>query len=547
MTERGRTRTLELEVVRDSRERQISRLYPDLIKEVRLSDPLSAQARQEGWAPASLLAEALLRDRFRQRPPAEKAALTVLSQSVIMTLQDSETTLFLARLLERRGVLNPPFRRVPTLTAAIVEAARQTDLAALAQLLLDEIEAMKTEPLVSPSARYSRLHGEAVRVAYDLVGGKEGHEQLLLRGILGQTLRARHVLEGESVSRPTYLVGGDDRGYVHHELRKVPENEQGLWRLRAAEHLMEMMPDARELDGDLPRHPDEFFALTPDFLERFTRQLRLDKQLLEYFEQEIASRQHYQISQPTEIVIEYAGVEKICFYPAKSFLARLPYEMLEQVQRLRQLQLQLPPSERTADVFPAVYHPVSLFLEGGVAFGALIITHGVGSERTQFESSLSTAAKLLGDNDFMATALRCLTLACYRDLVVPDVRDEHYVRAENKQTKKERKREQAGSGERLRFLPRVVYEQRLTAERRAQGLPLEPRWVTPFIRRLPATWQASERALAKASEFALQVPEGWTFVSPHVRPKPKDGEQPPAPPRRQYRSWSAYDLLARSE
>jgi len=53
--------------------------------------------------------------------------------------------------------------------------------------------------------------------------------------------------------------------------------------------------------------------------------------------------------------------------------------------------------------------------------------------------------------------------------------------------------------------------------------------VRGHLRRLPAGWKASQEAKEIAQGFGVLVPDGFTFVRPHVRGHGDGGDQSTAP------------------
>ena len=115
-----------------------------------------------------------------------------------------------------------------------------------------------------------------------------------------------------------------------------------------------------------------------------------------------------------------------------------------------------------------------------------------------------------------------------------------------KRTEKTRKREGRGKDRKLVvekdyiFIPRFKYDLSLYADRprtvaHQARVVLSPHLVSGHLRKLQDGWNASEKALARAKEFGIHVPEQHTFVSPHERGEIERLQN--------YRSRSAFNLV----
>lgn len=526
--------------------RDIARTYPTLVGRAQLSDPLSREVREGGWGPDTLSAEALLGRRFHEASPGAKAAYAYLSMATIAVLSLPGDAAFNAVSL-----MAQQDRRHLDVVGLVMDQRRNAthpDMdprAALADRLVRTVDDLREQGLPADSRQFGWFNGEMILQAQRLYGEWEKGIGNLALSLCSLMMRARMCLVGDS--RDEILAGADETGYVMASIRKCPRDEQALYRYLAAGHLMELLPDGRTFVDDLPRRAAGWISLTPEALHRMTRRLRVDPELLLYFEQEIQDpeRRHYQVIQPTEMVIGAGGIERLVIFPSRPYWRRLPPAMHEQARAMT-----LTDDGTIEAALPAEYLPLMVEDDrGGRDFGALIISHGVGPDATTVETPLvSTAERLFGaeNGGRLGHALRCLAVAIYRDLIVPDVREAHYVRRDaSRAGAKKSKARQAEP--RPRLLPRVVYEGRERVARQRAGEPMPPRLISPHIRRLGGGSSASDAARARATEWNIPVPNGYTFVAPFFRPRPADeaelAKAEKELERPVWRSWSAYDLL----
>lgn len=509
----------------DTRREAIRERFPDLVREVRLRDAVSRTLRAEGWAPESCFAEVLLRNVETAHSPGERAALGHLTVFCLLALGSPERSPALCELrarpdagrLERAGI-------GARLADVLVRRGTAGDTAGMGAALLEALAALRAQPLVATEIGWAHTREMVTRI--HLFGSPSDPIGMLSGGLIRALDRAAMCLVGDG-ARPEALVGADEKGLVRHDLGHLDADAQAVYRYLAARSLPEVLNDTRPLAQDLPERPEQWPLMSPDQLERLLRQVVVDRDLLAFFEEEIRTRKRYEVTATTEVRIDAGGIRRIILTPPR------PY-----ARKLR-------PGGREGEL-PSRYLAVCLEWDDGRRdFATLIFAEGVGDTATQVESTLISAAPLLrSDGADLGLALRGLLTAVYRDLVVADVREGHYVtQAAPRPLGRSAQRRAAKAPERVRLLPRIVYEQRRREERRASGAPPEPRFIGPHIRRLAEGRSASERAQAQASEWRVVVPEGYTFVRPFYRPRRDDAEAQAELKRPVYRSWSAYDLL----
>jgi hypothetical protein len=148
-------------------------------------------------------------------------------------------------------------------------------------------------------------------------------------------------------------------------------------------------------------------------------------------------------------------------------------------------------------------------------------------------------------------AVELLILSAWRDLTVPDVRDEQFevaIERKGKAKGKQRRGRQASTV--VNYLPRRVAARRAEqAERDQVGGPTLRRLypVGAFARRLAPGRQRSADAQAFATEIGMPLADHQTVVRPHWRGGTEEERKAAAEsgevPVRTWRSWSALDLL----
>lgn len=150
-------------------------------------------------------------------------------------------------------------------------------------------------------------------------------------------------------------------------------------------------------------------------------------------------------------------------------------------------------------------------------------------------------------------AIELLVLSSWRDLVVPDVREQHYEADRIRKPKGKRAGRSAKRGNLpiVRYIPRRLVYRRAASEAARQEGRREPKRlyaVSAFSRRLPQGQSRSQEAEDFALEVGIPLADHQTVVRPHFRggtPEERKvameggfGQQV-----RNWRSWSALDLL----
>lgn len=149
------------------------------------------------------------------------------------------------------------------------------------------------------------------------------------------------------------------------------------------------------------------------------------------------------------------------------------------------------------------------------------------------------------------SAVELLLLSAWRDLVVPEVREQHYEIDRVRKAKGKRARAaKRGDVDIIRYLPRRLVLLREERERSSGTGAHQPRRLYPvgaFSRRLPEGQKRSKEAEAFAAESGIPLAPWQTVVKPHWRGGTEEEREHamsnPELDIRHWRSWSAIDLL----
>lgn len=164
----------------------------------------------------------------------------------------------------------------------------------------------------------------------------------------------------------------------------------------------------------------------------------------------------------------------------------------------------------------------------------------------QVEAS-TTLADTLDFQSAQSEALRgsigLLVVACWRDLVVREVREQQYSRELLGVGRRSRR---GNSNHYVGYLPRrIALREAASAEATARGSRITPRphRVGAFTRRLPAGRSRSHDASEFAAQIGIPLGPRQTIVQPHVRGGTPAERRRESLEVREWRSWSALDLL----
>lgn len=170
--------------------------------------------------------------------------------------------------------------------------------------------------------------------------------------------------------------------------------------------------------------------------------------------------------------------------------------------------------------------------EGGVVPGIIDLATGSSniclSNMLQFYSEEEThhtyEEDAMEEMEKARAAIDLLAVGAWRDIVTRETLDTFYDR--EREEKSERvKREKSNKTRtvkkaKVRYLPRRRYK---SSSKGSSAKTVSAHYVTGFLRRLPEGHKASQRQIEVSREHGIRVPDGYTFVSPHVRGGMMDG------------------------
>jgi hypothetical protein len=307
-----------------------------------------------------------------------------------------------------------------------------------------------------------------------------------------------------------------------------------------------------ELARFVPRRAENLLPLSEQGYRRFRREgIPDDPELAERLVSEIIERRHYVLDAISVIELEELGVRRIVITPEER-----------------------PDRTMVKDANPQfiagflVDHVAGTFA-GTITIGddsakqvhgrravvmvpAILDETGRELEALGVESSGESADDLAHLHEAQA-AVELLVLSAWRDLVVPEVRDQHYEidrvrKAKGGGGKRAAKR---GNLEIIRYVPRrVVYRRaaREAAQREGGREPRQVYAVGAFSRRLPQGQKRSREADEYAKEIGIPLAPHQTVVQPHFRGGTEEERQHALETEhglqvKHWKSWSALDLL----
>ncbi len=304
-----------------------------------------------------------------------------------------------------------------------------------------------------------------------------------------------------------------------------------------------------ELARFIPRRADGLLPMTEEAYRRFRKDgIAADPELAARLAEEIVERRHYALSTVSAIELEELGIRRIVLTPEEQPLPTMTGE--EPAFHLGFF------VDHAAGGFYGRATVFSEPLEGADGRRALVAAPAI----------LQQAAEHLPDSDDKETrsmrmlppavaeaiaAVELIVLSAWRDLVVPDVRDQHYEIDRIRKAKGKRPRAtKRGDVEIIRYIPRRLIMLREQREQAATTGGHTPRRLYPvgaFSRRLPEGQKRSPEAEQFAKVSGIPLAPWQTVVRPHWRGgTPEEREHAAADPAldvRHWRSWSAIDLL----
>jgi hypothetical protein len=338
-----------------------------------------------------------------------------------------------------------------------------------------------------------------------------------------------------SRSRGEPLIG-DEREQLTY-LMRLAANQPGL-------------ANWPELARFVPRRAENLLPLSADAYRRFRRDgIPDDPALSDRLVDDIVDRRHYVLDTISVIELDELGVKRIVLAPEEH-------------------------PDRTITGAQPSFHLAFLVDHAAGSFSGTIT---LGDEDTVTHTGHRAVLQIpailghLGDElpnerlasdengaDSMAifheaqAAVELLVLSAWRDLAVPDVRDQHYEIDRLRKAKGSGKRSaRRGNLEVVRYLPRRLTYRRAAREAASREGRPEPRrlyLVSAFARRLPEGQARSADAETFAHESGIPLAAHQTVVRPHYRGGTDDErraamETSTGHEIRQWRSWSALDLL----
>lgn len=304
-----------------------------------------------------------------------------------------------------------------------------------------------------------------------------------------------------------------------------------------------------ELARFIPKRADGLLPMTDEAYRRFRKDgVGADPELSARLAEEIVERRHYTLSSMSVIELEELGIRRIVLTPEEQPLPSMTGKQ-------------------------AAFH-LGFFVDhaaGGFYGRAQVFPDPLA--HIDNRSALVTAPAILehaaleaGDADEADTgagvippvvleaiaAVELIVLSAWRDLVVPEVREQHYEIDRIRKVKggKRARAAKRGDVEIIRYLPRRLILLREERERSVSTGAHTPRRLYPvgaFSRRLPAGQKRSREAEAFAAESGIPLAPWQTVVRPHWRGGTEEEREhameDPELDIRHWRSWSAIDLL----
>jgi hypothetical protein len=302
-----------------------------------------------------------------------------------------------------------------------------------------------------------------------------------------------------------------------------------------------------ELARFVPKRAENLLPLSEQAYKRFRREgIPDDPELAERLVTEILERRHYTLEAMSVIELEELGVKRIVLTPE---------ERPDTMVRGHNPQF-------IAGFL--VDHAAGTFA-GSITLGddSALAIHGrravvmvpaildqTSREMAEHEPDVADPRDVAHVHEAQS-AVELLLLSAWRDLVVPEVREQHYEIDRVRKAKGKRARAaKRGDVEIIRYLPRRLVLLREERERSVGTGAHQPRRLYPvgaFSRRLPEGQKRSQEAEAFAAESGIPLAPWQTVVRPHWRGGTEEEREHamenPELDVRHWRSWSAIDLL----
>lgn len=303
-----------------------------------------------------------------------------------------------------------------------------------------------------------------------------------------------------------------------------------------------------ELARFIPKHADGLLPMTEEAYRRFRRDgVGPDPELSARLAEEIVERRHYTLPSMSVIELEELGIRRIVLTPEEE-----PLPSMTGNQAAFHLGFFV---DHAAGGF---YGRAQVFAEPLNEFDgrrALVTAPAIlaqAAHEAQAREEDAGGRRMPPAVEEAMAAVELIVLSAWRDLVVPEVREQHYEIDRIRKLKggKPARAAKRGDVEIIRYLPRRLILLREERERAASTGGRAPRRLYPvgaFSRRLPEGQKRSKDAEAFAAESGIPLAPWQTVVRPHWRGG-TEGEREHAMSNpeldvRHWRSWSAIDLL----
>jgi hypothetical protein len=304
-----------------------------------------------------------------------------------------------------------------------------------------------------------------------------------------------------------------------------------------------------ELARFIPRRADGLLPMTEAAYQRFRKDgIGADHELSVRLAEEIVHRRHYALSSVSVIELEELGIRRIVLTPEEQPLAAMTGN-----------QAAFHLGFFVDHVAGGFYGRAQTFAEPLAEFDnrrALVTAPAILEQAAVLDEETAGAhangRKIPPAVEEAIAAVELIVLAAWRDLVVPEVRDQHFEIDRVRKVKGGNRKRAAKRGdvEIIRYIPRRLIMMREERERVMRTGEHTLRRLYPvggFSRRLPEGQRRSKTAEAFAAESGIPLKPWQTVVQPHWRGgTPEEREHAAADPEldvRHWRSWSALDLL----
>jgi hypothetical protein len=303
-----------------------------------------------------------------------------------------------------------------------------------------------------------------------------------------------------------------------------------------------------ELARFIPKRADGLLPMTEEAYRRFRRDgVGPDRELAIRLAEEIVERRHYTLSSMSVIELEELGIRRIVLTPEEE-----PLPAMTGNQAVFHLGFFV---DHAAGGF---YGRAQVFaeplddLDGRRALVTAPAILAQAAHEAQMADGGAGNQRIPPAVEEAMAAVELIVLSAWRDLVVPEVREQHYEidRIRKMKGGKRARAAKRGDVEIIRYLPRRLILLREERERASSTGAHQPRRLYPvgaFSRRLPEGQKRSGKAEAFAAESGIPLAPWQTVVRPHWRGGTEEEREHamlnPELDVRHWRSWSAIDLL----